>query len=165
MGKRCIALICMIIVSITGCGGRDDSVLDFREQKKEMAVYTEADYLKERVRLEIIDVPKPEHAYVSAWTVYDELWLYDYQSGQLECISLEEMGQKFAYMLLDDLIILSARNGIWCIEPEAQTYTNLLLFGEEYSYGNIWHTLDGSACMQIDSSEEKISIAKINMME
>lgn len=49
MGKRCIALICMIIVSITGCGGRDDSVLDFREQKKEMAVYTEADDLKERV--------------------------------------------------------------------------------------------------------------------
>lgn len=42
MGKRCIALICMIIVSITGCGGRDDSVLDFREQKKEMAIYTEA---------------------------------------------------------------------------------------------------------------------------
>ncbi|MDE7273281.1 MAG: hypothetical protein K2N95_09485, partial [Lachnospiraceae bacterium] len=44
-------------------------------------------------------------------------------------------------------------------------YTNLLLFGEEYSYGNIWHTLDGSACVQIDSSEEKISIAKINMVK
>lgn len=95
----------------------------------------------------------------------DELWLYDYQSGQMECISLEEMGGKFAYMLLDDLIIMPTRNGIWCIEPETQTYTNLLLFGEEYCYGHIWHTLDGSTCMQIDSSEEKISIAKINMME
>ncbi len=91
----------------------------------------------------------------------DELWLYDYQSGQLECISLEEMGGKFAYMLLDEQIIVCTRNGIWCIEPETQTYTNMLLFGDEYSYGNIWHALDGSAYMQIDSSEEKISIAKM----
>ena len=71
------------------------------------------------------------------------------------------MGGKFAYMLLDDLIIVSTRNGIWCIEPETQTYTNMLLFGDEYSYGNIWHALDGNAYMQIDSSEEKISIAKM----
>lgn len=387
MGKRYIALILMFIVSIAGCGSRDDSLFDFREQKKEMVSYTESDHLKEQVCLGIIDVPIPEHAYVSSWAVYDdmvyyeadyidyltdhegkgaieptaehrtkvmsydmqsgetkilyqaediiaitdlctdgkiliweeyprlenvswrikmlsltekdsvaetifsdgdtegelwdiipnlgeqkiywydqddletnehpiklysydiikkeiklekegldlaspyeqisiidgkictyemyapdgakqrnfktgsiyiedrekdgkitlltpskimyplandkfciwgesyesddELWLYDYQSGQLECISLEEIGGEFAYMLLDDLIIVSTRNGIWCIEPETQTYTNLLLFGEEYCYGHIWHALDGSAYMQIDSSEEKISIAKM----
>ncbi len=387
MGKRYIALILMFIVSIAGCGSKDDSLFDFREQKKEMVSYTESDHLKEQVCLGIIDVPIPEHAYVSSWAVYDdmvyyeadyidyltdyegkgaieptaehrtkvmsydmqsgetkilyqaediiaitdlctdgkiliweeyprlenvswrikmlsltekdsvaetifsdgdtegelwdiipnlteqkiywydqddvekdehpiklysydikkeeiklekegldlaspyeqisiidgkictyemhapdgakqkyfktssiyiedrekngkitlltpskimhpvanekfciwgesyvsddELWLYDYQSGQLECISLEMMGGKFAYMLLDDLIIVSTRNGIWCIEPETQTYTNMLLFGDEYSYGNIWHALDGNAYMQIDSSEEKISIAKM----
>ncbi len=40
MEKRYIALILMFIVSIAGCGSKDDSLFDFREQKKEMVGYT-----------------------------------------------------------------------------------------------------------------------------
>lgn len=71
-----------------------------------MAAYTEADDLKERVRLEIIDVPKPEYAYVSAWTVYDEMVYYE----------------------ADYIDYLTDHEGKGAIEPTSEHYTKVMSY-------------------------------------
>ena len=96
--------------------------------------------------------------------VSDELWVYDYNSEQLECISLQEIDGMFSYELLDGLIIMSTHSGLWCLEPETQTYTNLLMYGEEDFPGFIRYNLDGTLCVQIGGNEEKIRLVKISLM-
>ena len=96
--------------------------------------------------------------------VSDELWVYDYNSEQLECISLQEIDGMFSYELLDGLIIMSTYSGLWCLEPETQTYTNLLMYGEEDFLGFIRYNLDGTLCVQIGGNEEKIRLARISLM-
>ena len=94
----------------------------------------------------------------------DELWVYDHISEQLECISLKDIGGMFSYELLDDLIIISTYSGLWCLESETQTYTNLLMYGEEDFPGFIRYNLDGTLCVQIGGNEEKIRLVKISLM-
>ena len=52
-------------------------ILSLYIYEKEMVSYTESDHLKEQVCLGIIDVPIPEHAYVSSWAVYDDMVYYE----------------------------------------------------------------------------------------
>lgn len=97
--------------------------------------------------------------------VSDELWVYDYNSEQLECISLEEIDGMFSHELLDGLIIMSTYNGLWCLEPETQTCTNLLMYGEEEFPGFISCNLDGTLHVQIGGNEEKIRLVKISLKQ
>lgn len=91
----------------------------------------------------------------------DVLWVYDRQTKQSACVSLAELGGKFSYTLLEDWIIISTHRGLWCLEPETQTYTNLLMFGEKNNYGYLWHNLDGSVAMETAYSDKEFCIVNI----
>lgn len=91
----------------------------------------------------------------------DRLWAYDFLSKQLQCISLKEIGGKFSYTLLDDLIIVPTYNGIWCMDPKSQTYANLVMYGENDSFGHIWYNSDCSACTEIGFTAGKLRFVKI----
>lgn len=79
--------------------------------------------------------------------------MHNFSGKQSSCVSLGQMGDFFAYTLLGDYVILTTedRDGLWCLDPESQTYANLL-DNEEYSYLNVSQEPDGSVSTQLTGS-------------